>query len=447
MGVRRSMVSASVVVRIAASLFSTTVVTAGLGFVFWALAAHITTTEVVGRASAVISAMQLIATFGTLGFNTLLIAELPRRDDAAVKRLVVTSLAIAGGLTFTVAAVYAIVVHSAARSCEWIYASPVGTVLFGAGAAATTVTIVLDGALVGVAQSGRQVARNMVFSVVKLVSLPVAALAVGLSPHLVFTVWLFGNIVSLLVLGLRTKAPQQWLTTKPSLQGFYPIWRTAAGYHWINVATQAPRLAMPVMVAAQLGAVANAGFYAVLLLVSVIWIIPSHFATAMLTLDRSDPEHFGRGLDTALKVSGALSLLAALAAPLLARPVLGLFGHGYEHARFCFIALATCAFASAVKSIYIPVRIAQGALSRAARATILGTVLEIGAVEVGLKLGAVTGVGIALGAAMVAEAVFFWPTIRRARRWSAAQTFGVNRRHGEGNESADSQIAGDLVGH
>ena len=43
----------------ALALFSTTLMTAGLAF-FWAVAAHITTTEVVGRASAVISAMQLI---------------------------------------------------------------------------------------------------------------------------------------------------------------------------------------------------------------------------------------------------------------------------------------------------------------------------------------------------------------------------------------------------
>jgi len=416
---------ARLVIRVALSLFSTTVVTAGLGFVFWALAAHITTTEVVGRASAVISAMQLIATFATLGFNTLLIAELPRRDNAGVKRLVVTGLGIAGGLAFAIAAGYAVVDHNGATAGEWIYATPVGIAIFAAGTAVTTVTIVLDGALIGVQQSGRQVSRNLIFSVVKLIALPVAAFCIGLSPQIVFSVWLLGNLVSLLALGLRTQAPHEWLKTMPSLRGFYPIWRTVAGYHWINVATQAPRLAMPVMVAAQLGAQANAGFYAVLLLVSVVWIIPSHLATAMLTLDRADPELFGRGLKTALRVSAAVSVLAATGAPVFARPVLAIFGPGYEQARYCLIALATCVFASAVKSIYIPVRIAQGALGTAARATILGTVFELGAVELGLRLDAVTGVGIALGAAMVIEAIFYWPTISKARRWSGQQGSGA----------------------
>jgi O-antigen/teichoic acid export membrane protein len=338
-----------------------------------------------------------------------------------VKPFVVTSLGIAGGLAFVLAAGFAIVNHHASGTSEWIYATPVGVALFGAGTAVTTVTIVLDGALVGVQQSGRQVSRNLIYSLVKLIGLPIAAVAVGLSPQVVLSVWLMANLISLLSLAIRTRAPLEWLRTMPSLRGFYPIWRTAVNFHWVNVATQTPRLAMPVMVAAQLGARANAGFYAALLLGSVIWIIPSHLATAMLTLDRDDPEHFGRGLSTALRLSGVVSVIAAVGAPLLARPVLGLFGPNYEGARYCLIALSACAFASAVKSIYIPVRIAQGALGTAARATIFGTALELGAVELGIRLGAVTGVGIALGTAMIIEAVFFWPTIHKARRWSAQQ--------------------------
>lgn len=418
------------VVTIALALFSTTLMTAGLGFVFWALAARIATTEVVGRASAVISAMQLIGTFGTLGFHILLTAELPRRDPADVKRLVVTSLGISGGLAFAMAAGYAVVNHDVTKTSEWIYATPIGVALFGVGTAMTTVTVVLDGALVGVHQSRRQASRNLVFSVVKLIALPVAAFAVGASPQVIFSVWLLGNLVSLLTLGLRTEAPREWLKTMPSVRGFAPLWRNAAaGYHWINVASHAPALVMPIMVAAQLGAHANAGFYAVLLLVGAIWIIPYHLATAMLTLDGGNAAHIDHGLSTALRVSGAVSVLTAAGAPFVARPVLAIFGPGYEQARYCLIALATCTFASAIKSIYIPVRKAQGALSKAALAVILGAVLEVGAAELGLKLGGVTGVGIAFGAATVLEAICFWPPINRARKSLDPKPIGAKQIH------------------
>jgi len=426
------------VITIALSLFSTTVVTAGLGFAFWALAAHITTTEVVGRASAVISAMSLVGTFGTLGFQILLTAELPRRDGADVKRLVVTSLGIAGGLAFAIAVGYAVVNHNATKNGEWLYATPTGIALFGVGTALTTVTAVLDGALVGVQQAGRQTSRNLVFSLVKLIALPVAAFAIGLSPQVIFSVWLLGNLVSLLTLGLRTKAPHEWLKTMPSLRGFFPLWRAGTGYHWINVATHAPVLVMPIMVAAQLGAHANAGFYAALLLVGAVWIIPFHLATAMLTLDHGNAEHFDRGLGTALRLSGVVSVLAAAGAATLARPVLAIFGSGYEQARYCFIAFAACTFAIAVKAIYIPVRRAQGALGKAALAVTLGAALELGAAELGLKLGGVTGVGIAFGAATLLEAVCFWPTIRKARKSSNQQATGAEQnRRGQEREIPD----------
>jgi O-antigen/teichoic acid export membrane protein len=417
------------VITIALSLFSTTVVTAVLGFAFWALTAHITTTEVVGRTSAVISAMGLIASFGTLGCHIMLTAELPRRDAADAKRLVVTSLAIAGGLAFAIAVGYGVVNHNATKTSEWIYATPIGIALFGVGTALTTVTVVLDGALVGVQQAGRQTSRNLVFSLVKLIALPVAAFAIGLSPQVIFSVLLLGNLVSLLTLGLRIKAPREWLKTMPSLREFSPLWRPVAGYHWINVAAHAPGLVMPIMVVAQLGAQANAGFYAALLLVAVVWMIPYHLATGILTLDGGNAEHFGHGLSTALRLSGVVSVLAAAGAPILARPVLAIFGPEYEQARYCLIALATCTFANAVKFIYIPVRRAQGALGKAALAVTLGAALELGAAELGLKLGGVTGIGIALGTAMVVEAAIFWPHIRKARRRFDQQDTEVENNH------------------
>ena len=427
------------VVTIALTLFSTTVVTAGLGFAFWALAAHTTTTEVVGRASAVISAMQLIGTFGTLGFHMLLTAELPRRDGADVKSLVVTSLGIAGGSAFAIAAGYAVVNHIVTKTSEWIYATPSGTALFGVGTALTTVTVVLDGALVGVQQAARQTSRNLVFSLVKLIALPVAAFSIGLSTHVVFSVWLLGNLVSLVILGLRTKAPHEWLKTVPSIRGFFPLWRAGAGYHWINVGTHAPVLVMPIMVAAQLGAHANAGFYAALLLVSVVWIIPGHLATAMLTLDRGNAVHFGRGLSTALRLSGVVSVVAVAGAPALADPVLAIFGPGYEQARYCLIALATCTFAIAIKMIYIPVRRAQGALGKAALAVALGTALELGAAELGLLLGGVTGVGMGFCAAVLLEAVCFWPTVRKARNSSNRQVTVAEQNRSQEREIPDNR--------
>jgi hypothetical protein len=67
--------------RSAAALASTSVVTAGLGFVYWAFAARVFPATNVGEASTAIAAMNLIAPLALLGLGTLLIAELPPMTD------------------------------------------------------------------------------------------------------------------------------------------------------------------------------------------------------------------------------------------------------------------------------------------------------------------------------------------------------------------------------
>ena len=406
---------AQTVVKIALALFSTTFITSALGFVFWTLAARLASPEVVGRSAAVISSIEFIAAFATLGLHTLLIGELPRYNRQGAKRLVMSSLAVAATVGFAVALAYAIIHHQVEHR-ESMYATPGSVALFGIGAAVSTAAVVFDGALIGLQHSSLQVARNLVFAVTKLLGLPLGAISLGMSPEVVVFVWVIGNLVSLVVTATRSKSLMPWLRTAPSMRGFIPIWRTAAGHHWVNVAMQAPRLALPVLVASQLGSAANAAFYAALLMVSFIWVIPNHLGVAMFALHSGDPQHFKTALDTAIRISMVVSVAAAVGGPILAVPLLSIFGPAYVGAKYCFMVLAVCTFASAVKAIYIAVRRAQGTLATAARVMMLAAICELTGAQVGLMLGGVTGVGIGLGAATIVEAAFLWPVIVKSRR-------------------------------
>jgi len=68
---------AGFLVRSAASLVSTSVVTSGLGFLFWSVAARLYSAAEVGESATAIAAMSLIAPFTLLGFGTALIFRLP----------------------------------------------------------------------------------------------------------------------------------------------------------------------------------------------------------------------------------------------------------------------------------------------------------------------------------------------------------------------------------
>lgn len=402
------------VLDIALSRYATTILTSFLGFAFWVVAARMASDTVVGRSAAAISAMQLVATLCALGFPTLLIAELRQRDRRDIKGLVITSLALVGVVALVVGAIYG-VAHRLVTNETWLYSGPADLALFGAGTAITAIVWVLDGALNGVGRNWTLVTRNLVFSLVKLISLPLAALSVGLSTRVVYSVWLLGNVASLIVVGWRIKSRREWLRRRPALSGLVPMWRSAASHHWVNIALQLPHLVMPIMVAMQLGAAANAAFYAALLIATFVWTAPMQLGVGLFALSSDSFERFRDGLDTAIRLSIGISVLAIAGAPLLARPVLGIFGTNYEQASDCLMILTMCTVASATKSIYIAVRRAQGLMAKAARAACLGSVLELGAVEVGIQLGGLTEVGTALGAAMVLQAFFFGPVIAKAR--------------------------------
>src|SRR5690242_10853899 len=87
----------SVILRNAGSLVGTTAVTSVFGFAYWWLAARQFSPEAVGLASAAISAMTLLGTFGMVGLGTLLIGELPRQQGKKVS-LISAALILVGGV-------------------------------------------------------------------------------------------------------------------------------------------------------------------------------------------------------------------------------------------------------------------------------------------------------------------------------------------------------------
>src|SRR5215470_7558932 len=64
-------------------LMASTVVTAGLGYVFWAVAAHAFTIQEVGIGSAVISLCSTVALLTYLGSSAMLIERLPGSERSS----------------------------------------------------------------------------------------------------------------------------------------------------------------------------------------------------------------------------------------------------------------------------------------------------------------------------------------------------------------------------
>ena len=95
-------------------LMASTVVTAGLGYVFWAVAAHAFTSQEVGIGSAVISLCSMVALLTYLGSSAVLIERLPASEHTSewTTILVRVSLVTAGVTAVATAAVMPVLLAS-----------------------------------------------------------------------------------------------------------------------------------------------------------------------------------------------------------------------------------------------------------------------------------------------------------------------------------------------
>jgi hypothetical protein len=270
-------------------------------------------------------------------------------------------------------------------------ASATAIALFAAGVSLTSITLVLDQALVGLLRGGLQLGRNILFAVAKLAALFVVS--IGLS-HVtgitIYATWAAGSGLSLLVVVVyalfkkrgvgRAYLPQWGLLRK--------LGPAALQHHLLNLTLQAPNLTLPVLVTAILSARMNAWFYVSWMIASFVFTIPFALTTALHALNsalRTTVAH-------KVRLTVGLALIASLLANCLlqfdTKQVLSLFGSSYaEQAAWCLRILALAAFPFIIKFHYMSICRIQDRVARAMLGMIPAVLLELSAAALGAHLG------------------------------------------------------------
>lgn len=394
----------------AGSMIGTTAVTAGLGFVYWWLAARLFPPQVVGFSSALISAMNLLGGVGMLGLGTLLIGELPRQPDQRVA-LIGTALVVAAVVAAVLGGVFAVIAPFVSADLRALDGGVGDVLFFSGGVVLTAVTLVLDQALIGLLRGGLQLWRNSVFAVVKLVVLVVVGFWVrDVGGLVVYNTWTFGNFVSLVVLGFG-------LRVRPS--AFYLRWEllrrlpgAALRHHVLNLALQLPGLVLPVIVTAMLSARLNASFYMAWLLLYMVFSIPYTLTIVLYAAGAADLVGFARKVRLTLQLAIALGVVSNIVVWVGAEVLLGFFGQTYAaEASWAFRIMGLGVFPLIVKDHFVAICRVRDRLSVAAAVALLGSFLELLLASFGAWSGGLNGLAIGFVVALCIEAVFGLRTV------------------------------------
>ena len=161
-------------------LMASTIVTAALGYIFWAFAAHAFTSQEVGIGSAIISLCSTAALFTYLGSFGMLIQRLPTSEHSS--RWTTTLIRVCSVTAVVTAAAIAVAVPVLRTSSNYrlFFSSAPPILVAVVGASAWTLVNLLGAAFIAARRAGRLLSIQTLVSTAKvLLVFPLAAAGIG----------------------------------------------------------------------------------------------------------------------------------------------------------------------------------------------------------------------------------------------------------------------------
>ena len=412
----------------AGSMMGTVLMTAGLGAAFWLVAARQFSPEAVGVASAAVAAMMLLGYLATVGLGTLLMGELPRLDSGH-RGLLNAALLISGAIGAILGLGFAYLAPFLSADLEPLSSSLLVALVFAIGVGLTGLTAVLDQALIGLLRGSLQLARNVVFSAVKLAALAaVGFLLVAPGGGWIYGTWTLGIAVSLVVLWRFYKRRGED-RLRPHFAQLNEMRFDAATHHIYNLAIRAPDLALPLIVVSMLSAQANANFYIAWMIASFGFMVPVSLSSVLFAVGSGDSERLADRYRLSVGISAGIGVVINLALLLAGGPILSLFGASYEQEALVPLhILALGVFPETIKAHFLSISRVERRIPATIPLVIGGTVLELSAAIVAGLSGSLSLVAlgwllaVCLEAAVMSRVVvrFLRPRRRESELYAAA---------------------------
>ncbi len=390
---------------------------AGLGFVFWILAAHAFTTSAVGVGSGLVSAMMLLGAVGMLGLGTLLVREFPDEPGREIS-MIAAAAWVAGAFGAVLGIGFALVAPRLSSDFAVLTASPMTVATFTVGVALFGIATIADEALIGLLQSGLILLRNLVAAGARLLVLAAVALLGRTSSVDIFSAWVIANALSLVVLLLIAAGTGRLsAVTRPAWGVMGRLRMSALQHHLLNLAIQVPGWVMPLIAVAMISAESNAAFYVVWMLIGLTAFIPSALMWGLYAEGTRDPERLWLHARQTLRWAGLAAMASIIGLWIVAPVVLSAFGtHYLDSGRAPLSIMALAVVPMVVKGHFVAAHRVHRTLTPAILAVSFGALLELVGAALGAARGELMGLSIGITAAMYVEIVVMVPTVVRLIR-------------------------------
>ncbi len=318
---------AGAVGRTATTLMASTIATSVMGFAFWIVVARWFPAEVVGRASALIASMALIASVAQFNLVNIFARFLPTAGDKTTRWVTVGFAAVTLTAGLLGGAFLVLRLDVGLDGAGWAFAA-----LFVASAALAAVSAVADGVITSLGRAHWVPLKNVGAHTVKLgfaTLLGIGGLAV--SYQSLFLTWVVPIAISVALIVVaalrlaraRRGAPHAIPVRRREVASF-------VGAEYVNgILGNVVIYVPPVLVAHMLGAEHGAYFYVPWTMgvgaTALLWNIVTSFVVAA----SSDPRQAPQALRRAIKLGALISVPGAIVLAVGAKQLLSLVGANY----------------------------------------------------------------------------------------------------------------------
>ncbi|MFJ1708368.1 lipopolysaccharide biosynthesis protein [Kitasatospora sp. NPDC088346] len=323
----------SVLLRNGRILAASAVLAAGLGALFWLLAARWFTAAAVGRSYALLSAAMLLATLGSLNLGDVLVRFLPTAGVRG-RWLVMRCYGVAAGTSAAVAVGFVLLADRISPGLTDLR-EPLSAVLFVVATAGYAVFVLQDGALTGLRRPGWVLAENLVFAVAKALGLALcAALAVAAG---ILLSWAAGlalavALANAVLFARALPAARHSGGGAPDRGRPRAMARYAAADYVGQLGQVAVSKSLPLLVLARLGAEQTAYYSLAYLVTDTLYQAAYSMGQSLTVEGAAEPERLAEHARRMLWHTAALITPAAAVTVVAAPWILRLFGADYaEH--------------------------------------------------------------------------------------------------------------------
>ena len=265
------------------ALILSSATTSGLGMLFWVLAAHYYSVETIGTSSAMIAAMMFLSGLSQRGVNSALVRFVPLAGRASTRLVGLTyliSLIISGAATLLIGRV----MYPLFPILGVLDADILPLLLFAGIVMIWSVFTLQDSVLTGLGQAQWVPIENTLVSAIKIGLL--VLLAHWLPIEGVLAAWLIPVVISIAPVNLlifRRLLPAHTRATADQAEplAVRPLVKYVSGNHAASLFMLAYATLLPVMVASQAGARANAYFYPPWMIATSLQLVAINMTTSL----------------------------------------------------------------------------------------------------------------------------------------------------------------------